>query len=449
MNNNISWLTLITSISLLSGCNGESNQKVEAAAYTNQAPIAIAGINQHVKENTLVQLNGTSSIDKDSDLITYQWKIGSKPPESQASLTDSTSAMPTFMADAVGTYIIELVVNDGQIDSRTNQVKIVALAANENTPPVVDLGSDINANLVDRVVFHTKVQDADNDPLYYDWKVIQQPEGSQPEFTQNNSFVADVAGDYVIQLTVSDGLASSSDTVTVSYYYANVPPNAQLKPAIYVLEGMNAPLDASESQDPNGDSLTYQWQFVSKPSSSNAVITDPTAEITEFYVDKPGIYSVNLTVSDGEFSDEPYRPFYIKAIGLQAPHTKLFVGDDTEPQVLAYKEEFIVDKTSETGELPEHYVLGQYTIEAVGKDITISAITAKDYSEHIQPFFIGLSEGEIVTIKQGERATFELAAPPTGGHTTELSFYFAWSLNGYGDFSMQERFNASYQFTSR
>lgn len=65
-------------------------------------------------------------------------------------------------------------------------------------------------------------------------------------------------------------------------------------------------LDASGSSDPQNDPLTYNWSLVDKPAGSTAVIVGVGKEQAEFTLDKAGIYSVALKVSDGilEATDE-------------------------------------------------------------------------------------------------------------------------------------------------
>lgn len=58
-------------------------------------------------------------------------------------------------------------------------------------------------------------------------------------------------------------------------------------------------LDASGSNDIDGDPLTYTWLLLSKPPGSAAVINNPTFAQAQVYVDRSGDYEVQLTVSDG------------------------------------------------------------------------------------------------------------------------------------------------------
>lgn len=90
----------------------------------NNAPVANAGSEQNVKTGSLVTLDGSTSSDADGDILTYNWSFTSKPDDSNATFSDSTVVNPTFTADVDGTYVINLVVNDGTVDSLPDTVTI-------------------------------------------------------------------------------------------------------------------------------------------------------------------------------------------------------------------------------------------------------------------------------------------------------------------------------------
>ena len=115
--------------------------------------------------------------------------------------------------------------------------------------------------------------------------------------------MADVHGDYVIELTVSDPWdPSSPDQVTVSF--ANVKPVAVAGGSQAVLVGETVVLDGSGSSDANYDPLTFRWSLTTKPEGSTAELIDPEAIQTTFFADAPGTYVISLVANDGfEYSD--------------------------------------------------------------------------------------------------------------------------------------------------
>ncbi|HSQ84333.1 MAG TPA: PKD domain-containing protein, partial [Desulfobacterales bacterium] len=112
----------------------ESEPYVVVVSTSNSMPVADAGSNQALsKEGTTVQLDGSQSFDPDGDPITYAWSITSRPQFSSAVLDDSTAVKPTFVADSLGTYVIELIVTDSHgLDSFPDEVVV----SSENVAPV-------------------------------------------------------------------------------------------------------------------------------------------------------------------------------------------------------------------------------------------------------------------------------------------------------------------------
>ncbi|MEP1144191.1 MAG: YHYH protein [Henriciella sp.] len=89
-----------------------------------------------------------------------------------------------------------------------------------NSAPVVDAGSDAAADEATPVQLAATVSDADGDTLTYTWSQTSGTDGSfsntsveDPEFTTPN---LNSDEDVVLQLIVSDGTATTTDTVTIS-----------------------------------------------------------------------------------------------------------------------------------------------------------------------------------------------------------------------------------------
>lgn len=74
---------------------------------------AAAGTDQRVNINALVTLDGSGSASSNGQALAYTWSIMAMPASSTAALSNSSSVSPTFTADAIGQYQIQLLVSDG------------------------------------------------------------------------------------------------------------------------------------------------------------------------------------------------------------------------------------------------------------------------------------------------------------------------------------------------
>src|SRR5206468_1411138 len=81
---------------------------------TNHAPVADAGADQTVDENTPVSLNGNASSDPDGNPLTYAWAQTGGPAVTLVSQFTSNAAFTApFVSSAGADLTFELTVNDG------------------------------------------------------------------------------------------------------------------------------------------------------------------------------------------------------------------------------------------------------------------------------------------------------------------------------------------------
>ena len=80
---------------------------------TNSPPVADAGPDQTALVGADVTLDGSGSHDVDGDSLAYRWSLTAAPPGSAAHLNVDTDVRPTFRVDVPGTYVVQLIVNDG------------------------------------------------------------------------------------------------------------------------------------------------------------------------------------------------------------------------------------------------------------------------------------------------------------------------------------------------
>ena len=136
--------------------------------------------------------------------------------------------------------------------------------------------------------------------ITYSWAFVQRPSGSAAALLNANtaspSFTVDIAGRYRVRLTVNDGQVSGSDEVDVTT--VNVPPVANAGPDQTVHEGDVVTLNGSGSSDQNGNDLSYQWSFVSRPQGSTAQLSAAGVVAPTFTADVAGVYTLQLIVND-------------------------------------------------------------------------------------------------------------------------------------------------------
>jgi hypothetical protein len=104
-------------------------------------------------------------------------------------------------------------------------------------------------------------------------------------------------GEYLCMVSVdASQLAAAGFQVLVA---SNQPPIANAGTDQTVMLGTVVNLDASASNDPDNDALTYQWTIVSAPAGSTPLLSDATLSNPSLQLDKKGAYTLALIVNDG------------------------------------------------------------------------------------------------------------------------------------------------------
>ena len=285
----------------LSGCGGGTTT---ATATTNVAPTANPGPSQNVLVGTVVSMDGSASKDPDGGTLTFKWILIGKPTGSAAKLTNPGYPNPKFTADLAGNYVLSLVVNDGKIDSAVTSVSVTATTA--NAAPVANAGSNQNVTIGATVTLDgTTSSDANNESLTYKWTLQTKPSNSSAALSSLTSakptFKADLAGTYVATLVVSDGKANSDlAVVSVLASAANSAPVAKAGANQNVVVGTTVTLDGTASTDANGDTLSYKWSLLYKPTNSLATLLSSSTSKPTFTADTAGTYVASLVVNDGQ-----------------------------------------------------------------------------------------------------------------------------------------------------
>lgn len=186
----------------------------------------------------------------------------------------------------------------------------MACSADEDipgSPPIADAGGDVETplDLAGTIALNgSGSSDPDGDPLSYQWTLNAQPEGSSVTLNNddemNASMTPDLEGMYEISLTIDDGNHPPvQDNVSINILPPiGSPPVADAGEDQTVQASTTVTLDGSNSSDPDGDELTYEWISNTTPIGVQVSLNDADREKATFTPETTGLYSFRLKVTD-------------------------------------------------------------------------------------------------------------------------------------------------------
>ncbi|GDY12714.1 hypothetical protein LBMAG53_15920 [Planctomycetota bacterium] len=177
----------------------------------NHPPVASAGPDRNLVLPAAIALAGGGS-DPDGDSLTWSWTKVSGP--SALTIANPTDPRSSATFAAVGTYRLRLTASDGSATAADE----VVIAIRANTTPVANAGPDLVLLGPGSATIGGQAPDADGDPVQTLWTQVSGPVVAvidQPRQLAT-SIRFPVTGIYRLLLTVTDGLASTSDEVVVS-----------------------------------------------------------------------------------------------------------------------------------------------------------------------------------------------------------------------------------------
>jgi len=98
--------------------------------------------------------------------------------------------------------------------------------------------------------------------------------------------------------------------------------------------GETVTLDGTQSDNKNGETLTYSWSIVAAPNGSTAALTDPTTARPTFTPDLIGTYIFELVVDNDFHKSDPAR-VTVKC-GAAGSTTPIAISTDPSMQISIY-----------------------------------------------------------------------------------------------------------------
>lgn len=255
------------------GCNVSTDT---VSVRLNKSPVVEAGENVFSCTGGAVTLNANGP-----EGAKYTWNMG------DGTVKEGKSVSHTYAKG--GSYTASVSVDDGK--GTPCSTSMDALNVRINSAPMVSLNQARNACTGENVSLDASASnDADGDKLKYTWNF---GDGTTIEGGSNVSYAYKQGGTYNVTVTANDGSGSTcgvgSANTTVS---VNTPPIANAGPNLVCCTEEQSQFNGSQSSDPDGDKLSYLWNFGDGSTGEGAQ--------AQHAYSKFGQYNVGLTVDDGK-----------------------------------------------------------------------------------------------------------------------------------------------------
>lgn len=246
-----------------------------------QPPVADAGGPYSGSIGVPVAFSGTGSQDPDGSIVSWAWNFGDG--------NSGSGPSPTHTYATGGTFTVTLTVtdNDNLKDSAT--AAVIVTDGSGMQPPVANPGGPYTGTTGLAISFDGSASsDPDGTIVSHDWSFGDggAASGAQPLHAYAT------AGTYTVTLTVTDdsGRSNSATTTAVVNDPVNQAPTANAGGPYSGSPGSAISFNGSGSSDPDGNILSWDWDFGDGSTGSGATPAHTYAAA--------GDYTVTLVVTD-------------------------------------------------------------------------------------------------------------------------------------------------------
>jgi WD40 repeat protein len=228
-----------------------------------------------------VTFDASDSVDLDGSIIHYEWAINGQLLKS--------GNPATHIFTAFGEYVVQLTVTDNKGKTETVQKNIQIMPPNQAPVASFTTNPTIGQSPLTVILDAKESSDSDGEIVNYEWQV-----NGQKLVGMMASSLLTAVGEYPIRLTVTDNQGATAQiqkSVTVTT--PNQAPIADFTatPLIGPVP-LTVTLDASDSADPDGSIVNYQWNANGQLLAYGHPTTHTLTEIGE--------HLITLTVTDNQ-----------------------------------------------------------------------------------------------------------------------------------------------------
>ncbi len=184
-------------------------------------------------------------------------------------------------------------------------------------PPVyVNAGPNVAVTQTSVLTLGGTVEDFESDPITSNWTMVSGPGTVTFENTSSptSDAIFSAPGNYVLQLSATDGVSSGSSQVNVVVE----PPAPELAPLVYA--GPNQTINVNQVatlsgqvSQPGSKPLTSQWSQLSGPGT--AIFTNQSSLSTTVQFTATGTYVLDLVSTDGTLANNATMTVTVNSAG--------------------------------------------------------------------------------------------------------------------------------------
>lgn len=235
------------------------------------APVIVVQSNHSASAGEYVSISAAESHDPDGDQVSFHWQqISGFPVDLPWPEAHSIGFHAPYLTE-YSTLIFNLTVTD-KLGFYSKQEVHVEVSANQLPVLMAEVPTAMESG-TSRYIHAWHSHDPEGAPLSYRWQYISGPWVELPEAEEGGfTFTAPTVQetqDLVLQLTITDPQGAQTQQQFTVQIVANLPPVVNIPEWISAQAGEFLVLDASDSVDPEGESVWFYWEQLSGESPAN------------------------------------------------------------------------------------------------------------------------------------------------------------------------------------